>query len=736
MKKVEVKGFRWEEWIPFGILCLSIPLVAIYYYKFEFIWSKQASSNLSLLIVLLFSIPLLMKRSLEELISLDFFILLLLTLWAGLSSLWAIVPHKVFKMSTMLCAGVAGFGLAKTIVRDKDKAKWFILSSILTGVFISIYGILQFHIDSGFFEMPRDQYGEKDPVTTYGLSNFTVDVLVVIFPLGIGLFFSTFPKILKVFGILSILIILYYILISRVRAGYTAVIVMTLFILSAIIFLNREFLKKYKREIGAIVGAVVISSALFFSFTRTGRSIVHTFLSSFDLSHSSVQIRIHAWKQALGIIKDNPVIGVGLGNYEVVSWKYQDAIQEKMTLDSNTRVDKTHNEYINVTCDLGFIGLIMFLGFFATLLLKGLIFMKNNSSLKEDFWLVCSLSAGVIGELVDATFTFPFQMPGSIHHFFITSGALSGLMEIDQKISMKDPAKRMFSSLPLFMKGFLKYSSAFLCLFTLILAFIWNRNFTLSEVNYRIGQLLKRQGRLGDSLLFFERGLKYEPFAERIYYDRAFVLAKLGQVNKAAESMKNCLKEVPYFGKARKEYAMFLSEMGQYEQALEEFTKALENHRYAEGEIRYYMANILLRRNTPQLALEEILKAMKEGARDAGVLNVLAHSLYSLGRKDLGLSVMRQAVLISGKEYAPVASLATYFSDIGEVDEALKLLREAEEELKGDGKYWFLRAVIEQKAGKSSEAEQSLSKSFSLNPSLRDSAQKVPELQEILKKFK
>ncbi len=723
------RSFKLSEWIPAGILLFSIPFVAIYYYRFEFIWSKQAASNACLLLALIAAIPLLSRRSLKDIFSADFTFFLVLAFWAALSATWARVPTKVFKLGMMLDATVIAYGLARIVFngeRDKRKVILFLLVSLATGLFISVYGILQYHIDSGFFAMPKDQYGAKDPVTTYGLSNFTVDVLVVILPMALAIIATNVNKALKIASGIAAFLIVYYILVSRVRAGYMAIITMTLFVSGAIAFANRKFIVRNIRAIAAGIGALIVAGTLFFGFTSTGKSYVYTFLSSFNLRHSSVQIRIHAWRQALDIIRDHFGIGVGLANYEVFSWKYQDEVQEKMTLESNTRVDKTHNEFLNIFADLGIVGLILFLATFITLGVKTLSFMKRHAD-TDDFWIAATLGAAVVGELTDALFTFPFQMPGSIHQFFLTLGVLSAF------VNEGDFVTRFFERTQGAWQGILKYVGLAFTVPLLILAIIWNINFTQSEIYYRIGQLLKKQGRLQDALLFFEKGLQYEPFAERIYYDRSFVLAKLGRPREAAESMRHCLEQVPYFGKARKEYAMFLSDSGEIDEAIRQFREAMPTHMYAAGEIELYLASLYLKKKNPQMALDEVLKAMRYGVRNANALSVLGNALFPLGKVGLAGSVLRQAVLISGKSYESVASYALYLLRIGKSKEALNVIKESEENLSREPRYWLVRAIIEARAGFKDKARKSVDRLLSIQPAMRARVQANPELKELLK---
>jgi O-antigen ligase len=69
----------------------------------------------------------------------------------------------------------------------------------------------------------------------------------------------------------------------------------------------------------------------------------------------SADARLAILRTAMDIIKDHPVLGTGMGTFQTVATEYNPA--HKML--------NTHNTYVNVFCDLGLVGLILFLGMLA-----------------------------------------------------------------------------------------------------------------------------------------------------------------------------------------------------------------------------------------------------------------------------------------------------------------------------------------------------------------------------------
>lgn len=661
----------WIGWLPAVVLYLSIPAVAFGYHPVDFVWSKQAASNVFLLVALVTCVPLLLGKSLRKVISADLACLLVLTLWAGFSAVWAVVPIKVFKSATMLIAAMVGFGLSRFILGNKTKAFGFILISMGTGVLVAVFGILQYYLDSGMFTIPRDQFGFKDLATTYGLSNFTVDVLVIILPFGLGVALSRKSHLLKWAGIVSTLLILHYLVVSHVRAGYLSIFFVMAFFAMLMVLSHRDWMRKHRRTI--LIGtAVLVLCAL---VIRPGSVLPETFLPRFDLEEPTIKIRVHIWKQALEIIEDYPVLGVGLGNYEVIAWKYLDQTAADMTRESNTRIDRTHNEYLNLACELGMVGLFMFLAFLGLLAAKTVIWLERNSG-REEFWVVAALTAGVLGGLVNAMFTFPFQMPGSIHQFFLTAGILSGL------VAQSDPIQKGISRISPRLQYLLQSTGWVVVTLGLLISVNWNLNFFNAEIHYQRGLSFKQAGLATPTLEFFDKGLGYDPFAERIHYDKAFILANLGRFEEASESLALGLEQTPFFEKARVDYALFLANLGQTDQALEFLAEVLQEHPSGTSDVYLYRASLYLVKGDSQRAFLEISKSMDLRVNDANSLEAVMNTLTKV---ETGLS--------------------------------------------DNAQYWYFRAIVEARSNRTLQARASIRESVALDPLMMQKIQDTAHLR-------
>lgn len=88
--------------------------------------------------------------------------------------------------------------------------------------------------------------------------------------------------------------------------------------------------------------------------------LVRTEVSQFSENpNSSVGLRLLFWKNSWEIIKENPVIGVGTGDFQTEYAKVNNRNSPKMVV-----TDNPHNQYIMVLCQFGVLGLIFLLTIF------------------------------------------------------------------------------------------------------------------------------------------------------------------------------------------------------------------------------------------------------------------------------------------------------------------------------------------------------------------------------------
>jgi len=115
--------------------------------------------------------------------------------------------------------------------------------------------------------------------------------------------------------------------------------------------------------VGMLVIAIIYSKKIFYLFLLSPivllvSSIRERIFSSFNLNLDANLTRIKLWKTGLLMIRDNPILGVGLGNsiyvYDYYIWRYHE-------LNAGYTMYPLHNSYIKVQAETGILGIVSFL---------------------------------------------------------------------------------------------------------------------------------------------------------------------------------------------------------------------------------------------------------------------------------------------------------------------------------------------------------------------------------------
>ncbi|MFA4817779.1 MAG: O-antigen ligase family protein [Parcubacteria group bacterium] len=144
----------------------------------------------------------------------------------------------------------------------------------------------------------------------------------------------------KIYLILSGVILLADLL-SFSRGGYIGLAAGLLFFLAVIVWKKKVNFKK------ALIGFVLM---FVFFVSILNSPIGNRFLTSFNAKEGSNQGRLEMWKEAVEIIKNNP-LGVGLGNY---------ALEIKATADYREPF-YAHNLYLDIAAETGILNTIIWI---------------------------------------------------------------------------------------------------------------------------------------------------------------------------------------------------------------------------------------------------------------------------------------------------------------------------------------------------------------------------------------
>lgn len=120
--------------------------------------------------------------------------------------------------------------------------------------------------------------------------------------------------------------------------------------------------------------------------------------------------RTHFWSVALQIFATHPLMGAGLDSFAVAYTRFD-------TWDGVFRIERAHNDYLQVLADGGVIGFLCLISFVAMFFRQAIANIRRT--LPEHRSLVIGAFAGCVGILVHSIVDFPLRTPSNAFFFLM-----------------------------------------------------------------------------------------------------------------------------------------------------------------------------------------------------------------------------------------------------------------------------------------------------------------------------
>jgi len=280
---------------------------------------------------------------------------------------------------------------------------WFLMS---LGFFVSIFAVLQHLTFNGklywfrtmrFGGLPFGPYVNRNHFA--GFAELIIPVALV--PLVLGKVRRERLFLVALFALVPIVAVL----LSASRGG-----IVSLSVQMVMLFLLL-MLRKIRGR-GVVVGGIVVLCALMMVSWIGVDQILRRFsdMQSLEVTMAKrTAMRQDTWRLFL----DHPVIGTGLGTFEMVFPPYDSLYDGKV-------VNHAHNDYLEVLAETGVLGGIccaLFLGIVLTSAMKGL------AELGTSFGAALNLSGliGCVGILVHSLVDFNLHIPANALLFFVSA---------------------------------------------------------------------------------------------------------------------------------------------------------------------------------------------------------------------------------------------------------------------------------------------------------------------------
>jgi len=387
------------------------------------------------LVFLVFLVPLVFSRGTTEVyglikwVTLELGVLLLLIFWmarlartgkvitgrtgwavlaffcaTAVSALRAANIHEATRALLQMGAGIGLYFLVVNNVQEKKDSAAITLSLVLAGVVSSLFSLYQNRgINPGVL---RFAY-----TSTFGNPIFFAQYLSVCILLSVAMCLRLSRRkrpIPVVFFALLALLMLVFLILTRSRGAYFGF--GSAFLYSCIALWPRAP-EKFKKIFSWVAPLCLVIAVLGFVFLPA--------LKGWRGERMQVRnlMRVYLWASTMDMVKQHPILGVGLGNFKVIYPLYRSS-DERRTTPKGIKYTHPHNDFLLVLAETGLPGLLSFLT---------ILILLGTGPVS---W---GLAAAMIALLTQGLFNSVLAVPASSMAFWL----LLGLIETQGRFSRK-----------------------------------------------------------------------------------------------------------------------------------------------------------------------------------------------------------------------------------------------------------------------------------------------------------
>jgi len=283
---------------------------------------------------------------------------------------------------------------------------------------------------------------------TFGTPTLFIAMITPAIPTALTVYYLNDKPFYKNFSLIGLALIIMVLPLTLNRASWLAAAIGT-----AVFFIlkNHEIIKTWInnnliKKIGLIIAPVVI---------------LLTFITAlYFIRPTSADSRLLIWRISYNMFKDNPITGIGFGNYSHKYMDYQadffkdDSHVEKYSMIAGN-VNHAHNEFIQLLVETGIIGLSLFLAILFYMYYHSLSLLFSHKLKKEDALILNGALSSISAILVIAFFGFYFYFPYISIYFIVYLALISHILRKNKikshTIILNKPLRIIFAFVTLFL---------------------------------------------------------------------------------------------------------------------------------------------------------------------------------------------------------------------------------------------------------------------------------------------
>jgi O-antigen ligase len=293
---------------------------------------------------------------------------------------------------------------------------------IIFGFIIAVLSILQRLSGTDKIYWFRENLQQGSPFGTYINGHHFAALMVMMLGLTLGLIYSKgVGRETRTLHIIAAVTMGIAVFMSSSRGGMLSLIAVLVFI-TLVSFLHRNNLRDGKSSenetktifsgnLALFGGGLALLFLLFGAVLFLGSEEFLLRGLGFTTQADASSGRMHFWQVSVQIIRDNPILGVGLEGFGVAYTKYD-------TWNGTFRVERAHNDYLQTLTDTGIVGFIT-ISLFIFLLFRRAFEILNTTQDRFRYGVCLGALAACFGVLIHSFFDFPLRTPANTLIFLI-----------------------------------------------------------------------------------------------------------------------------------------------------------------------------------------------------------------------------------------------------------------------------------------------------------------------------
>ena len=350
--------------------------------------------------------------------------------WIGVQAFSLVDAHNMGLALTVITrqVGLLGFFfVVRYYAAQPDTNRYLPILYILAliAILTSIYGTFQhFGYDYIDWEVNAEVPISRG-VSFMGHATFAASVLIMMLPITLVLALSAASRVIRISLFAGTALMLYHLSFSGARVATVALFLsagmgLCVWVYSRWASTDTEYTAKQstafrKKAIAAFLVCFLLGGGLAYRAWQLKGSDL------FGLTEGGMAQRVYAWETANRMFLANPINGVGVGHYEIMSPHYWNVVESSRYVQFGRMLYQPHNDYLEAAAEMGLPGVACLLGLVVFALTQCAALIPRHRMLAIGLW------TAVLASALDSFFIFAWQVPDSALIFWVLLGIISGL---------------------------------------------------------------------------------------------------------------------------------------------------------------------------------------------------------------------------------------------------------------------------------------------------------------------